>query len=125
MPLGSQVQRMRLQIMRPLREDHGFRLHEQGQADAAPAHALSTRLAWARGSWLLPAAAAATLLQKGSFLRSVSVTTDPWSARALEALVRCNVGLQGRAFALWSGGVYRLVQLASPDAREVSATNKP
>ena len=107
---------MRLAILEPLRKDHGWRLKLQSSSgETAATHALKTRLAWARQDWAVCIAAAARVLSRGHFLSSVSVNArNPWNARVPESLVRVNAGLQARAFALWSGGVYQLVRLLDP-----------
>jgi hypothetical protein len=86
----------------------------------AVSHALQVRLQWAQGAWQVPLKSAVLHLGRHASLTYLGVLRgddrppDLFLAATLEGVVRCTIGLSARAFALWMGGVYRLVLLTSP-----------
>ena len=111
---------MRVAILDPLRKSHGFRLKQENtEGRTAAAHALKTRLGWARRDWEDAVGASVRLLMRPQFLRSTGAQ-NPRQAQILEGLVRPTGGIQARAFSIWSGGVYRMVQLTDPALRRAT-----
>ena len=108
---------MRVAVLDPLRQKHGFRLKEIRRTGVtASGHAVATRLGWAKQDWVESIAMAVRLLGHRRFLSEVRAQR-PWNGTVLEALVRVSAGLESRALILWSGGVYQLVKLLAADDR--------
>ena len=128
-----EVQAIRVAVLSSLRRYHGQRIKLDRSGASAVKTSLDLRLSWARGEWISLLNETVELFRNKEQLRKLNVIQfvgadspdeasqarpNQFLVEALEAMVRCLIGLYARSMTVWGSSYYSLVKLVSPIATE-------
>lgn len=133
--LQIQVIRIRADMFRSYRCEHGGRIKGDRDGTSSMTASLDVRLGWATWSWLRPCTEVVTqLVGRATQLRAWGIVQQPAGAadprgaspaiddfllKVSECLARNFCGLMARSYTLWMGGIYTYVRVLSEDPNDV------